>query len=151
MNTGRIEAVQTPPAINSNTGRTGNTSYKKAVNDRIGTGLGQELKSTGVYVDVIYPQSSRQNPVSKTAGKFEAALNNVLENSSVDSTSEENSTVRNASSPTVTNGQNFVVTVPGAHMEKISQSVKQTSQSRLYDMYNSIPNRYTGSLVNVMA
>ncbi|MGE5679999.1 MAG: hypothetical protein ACM34K_03885 [Bacillota bacterium] len=137
-------------------------NINRVSSEKIGAGTDAEIKTTGLYVDILYPQLSRKSPVAKSGESFKTVLEIYINrpglNARIYTRPEAKKTEESAPKTSFAQYLNipengFVVTVPGEHMEKLKEnSASETPQDKLYSIFtNNHSYSYTGSLVNVTA
>lgn len=134
-------------------------NLNRAASEKIGTGTDTSLKTSGIYVDVVHPQYSKQSPVSKPRESFKSVLEVLINRPELNSRIYSRPSTKRADSSndpystkeTEIRENGFVITVPEEHMDKLNEGRSDSLQNKLYDIYNSNLHNYSGSLVNVSA
>jgi hypothetical protein len=171
--TGYIEGVRRAGSVRpiaSSQGENSGASTVKDINqvnlnrlssENIGQGTENSFKTSGVYVDILYPQYAKQSPISKPQQSFKSVLEVLINrpdyNSRIYSRPEAKKAESSEKASSTKSDLNieekgYVLTVPGEHMDKLNESRSSaTLKDKLYELYSSNPYDYSGSLVNVTA
>ncbi|MDP4196250.1 MAG: hypothetical protein Q8940_14435 [Bacteroidota bacterium] len=146
---------------NSNAKDINQVNINRVASENIGQGTESSYKTSGVYVDILYPQYAKQSPISKPQQSFKSVLEVLINRPDYNSRIYSRPEAKKAESSVKMSSTNsdlnieekgYVLTVPGEHMDKLNESRSPaTLKDKLYELYNSNPYDYSGSLVNVTA